>query len=156
MSTRRNGSDKTLKTSWLAALSFRFRLIFIVLAFCLTLSLLLIYPHGWFNTNSQSPHGKATKSEPIKKVIEVMTDFVFVTDETKWIGSGRKTKRIHVVDKANQVRDQIKTESFLFAIWWEAVVRWTLFPTEDKIRLRFAICSIFAWLVCDETIIAKI
>ena len=41
--------------------------------------------------------------EPSSKVTEVMTDFHFATDETKWIGPGRKTKRIHVVDKANQV-----------------------------------------------------
>ena len=41
--------------------------------------------------------------EPSSKVTEVMTDFHFAADETKWIGPGRKTKRIHVVDKANQV-----------------------------------------------------
>jgi len=32
-----------------------------------------------------------------------MTDFHFSTLETKWIGQGRKTKRIHVADKTNEV-----------------------------------------------------
>jgi hypothetical protein len=96
---RRNG-DRSVKTIPAICLRFRFPLIFFGLV--LVLSILIFFPYDFLHKKSSNVGG--SRSDRSKKVVEAMTDFRFVTDETKWIGPGRKTKRIHVVDKTNQVR----------------------------------------------------
>jgi hypothetical protein len=78
----------------------------ILFGLILALTLVLFFPYEWLSkkTHEFRDSARAGVVEPGSKVIEVMTDFHFSTDETKWIGQGRKTKRIHVVDKANQVQ----------------------------------------------------
>ena len=53
--------------------------------------------------NSSSSAAAAAKSGRNGEPAEPLADFLFMMDETKWITSGRKTKRIHVVDKIDQV-----------------------------------------------------
>ena len=103
--TFRRTGDRSLKTS-LPGLCFRYRFLLILFALIFALTLVLFFPYEWLSRKSHEFRDSKARSavpEPSSKVTEVMTDFHFTTDETKWIGPGRKTKRIHVVDKANQV-----------------------------------------------------
>ena len=103
--TFRRTGDRSLKTSW-PGLGFRYRFLLIFFSLILALTVVLFFPYEWLSKKSHEFRDSAARvgaARPSEKVIEVMTDFHFVTDETNWIASGRKTKRIHVVDKANQV-----------------------------------------------------
>ena len=106
----RRNSDKSSKISWLG-LCFRFRFAWLVVAVVVALCLIVFQPRFWLKHLSPPASGSfaaggeagAAQTGPNAESAEPLADFLFVMDETKWIASGRKTKRIHVVDKIDQV-----------------------------------------------------
>ena len=103
---RRNG-DRSLKT-FFPAICFRFRFPIIIFAFVIAIAVIVFFQFDMLNATPIS-NVRGSKPDRSKKGVEALADFRFVTDETKWIGPGRKTKLIHVVDKANQVRGLLKS-----------------------------------------------
>lgn len=106
----RRGGEKSLQSS-LLALAFRFRFVLVSFGAIILLGLGLLQLHVWSSHSGLPGFVEATNLE--EELLEPMSDFLFKTDETKWIDSGRKTKRIHVVDKVDQV-EVSRLSSLLF------------------------------------------